>query len=49
MLETVSPVWKRVFGESHPETPKVQSALATVCEKLAAARAAATAESKTPP
>ena len=28
-LEDVERLWKRVFGEAHPETPRVQGALAT--------------------
>ena len=45
-LDSVAKSWKRVFGESHPETPRVQNALATAREKLA--RAAAS-ESQPPP
>ena len=45
-LDSVARSWKRVFGESHPETPRVQNALATAREKLA--RAAAS-ESQPPP
>ena len=45
-LEAVAKLWKRVMGERHPEMAKVQSALATVREKLADARAS---ESKPPP
>ena len=26
-LESVAPLWKRVFGQSHPETPQVYGAL----------------------
>ena len=47
-LEYVAKSWKRIFGESHPETPKVQRALAAAREKLARAAGAA-AESKPPP
>ena len=36
-LDSVAKSWKRVFGESHPETQKVQSALATARKKLARA------------
>ena len=39
-LESVEPLWKRVFGEAHPETPKLQKALANA-RKALAARAAA--------
>ena len=45
-LEGVAPLWKRVFGDSHPETPRVHNALASARLKLA--RAAAS-ESKPPP
>ena len=45
-LEAVAKLWKRVMGERHPEMAKVQSALATVREKLADARVS---ESKPPP
>jgi len=38
-LESVASSWKRVFGKSHPETPRVQSALATAREELARAAA----------
>tara|TARA_B100000459_G_C8502737_1_gene168115 strand:+ start:97 stop:699 length:603 start_codon:yes stop_codon:yes gene_type:complete len=48
-LDSVAKSWKRVFGESHPETPRVQNALATAREKLADARAAASNKSKPPP
>ena len=47
-LESVASSWKQVFGESHPETPTVQGALADACNMLARAPAAA-AESKPPP
>ena len=40
-LESVARVWTRVFGEAHPETPRVQSALATARKKLAHAHASA--------
>ena len=36
-IDSVAKSWKRVFGESHPETQKVQSALATARKKLARA------------
>ena len=42
-LEAVAKSWKRVFGDSHPETPRVQNALASAREKLARA---ASSESK---
>ena len=35
ILESVAPVWTRVLGEAHPETPMVQEALANSQEKLA--------------
>ena len=35
-LESVAPLWKRVFGPSHPETPLVQNALEDAREALAA-------------
>ena len=34
-LESIAPLWKRIFGEAHPETPKIQEALANVREMLA--------------
>ena len=37
-LEAVAKSWKRVYGDLHPETRNVQSALATAREKLADAR-----------
>ena len=41
-LESVLPLWKRVLGESNPETPRVQSALKHAREREAlAVRAAA--------
>ena len=39
-LESVAPLWKRVFGNAHPETPKVQAALKEAREVLAARAAA---------
>ena len=39
-LESVTLSWKRIFGQSHPETPSVQKALASA-RKALAARAAA--------
>ena len=45
-LKSVEMSYKRVFGASHPETQKVQNALATAREKLADARAS---EAKPPP
>ena len=38
-LESVLPLWKRVFGEAHPETPRVRAALEDA-QKALAARAA---------
>ena len=35
-LESVAPVWKRIFGLAHPETPNVQNALEAAREALAA-------------
>ena len=35
-LDSVAQLWKRVFGEAHPETPSVQSTLAAARKKLAA-------------
>ena len=35
-LESVAPVWTRIFGEAHPETPKIQAALANARVALAA-------------
>ena len=49
MLEETARLWMRVFGTAHPDTPKVQGALDVPRMKLAAARAAAVAESKAPP
>ncbi len=45
-LESVAISNKRILGASHPETQKVQNALATAREKLADARAS---EAKPPP
>ena len=45
-LEYVAKSWKRIFGKSHPETPKVQGALEIAREKLTHAAAS---ESKAPP
>jgi len=39
-LDSVAQLWKRVFGEAHPETPSVQAALANAREALAARAAA---------
>jgi len=36
ILESVARLWTRVFGEAHPETPRVQGALATARVALAA-------------
>ena len=41
ILESVAPLRTRIFGEAHPETPRVKHALATAREKLARALAAA--------
>jgi len=41
-LESVAPLWKRIFGEAHPETSKVQGAL-KVARKALATRTAASA------
>ena len=38
-LESVAKSWKTVFGDLHPETPKVQSALADARKLLADALA----------
>ena len=46
-LEGVAPLWRRVFGDSHPETPRIHDALASAREKLA--HAAAASEAKPPP
>ncbi len=48
-LESVIRFWKRVFGNLHPETQKVQNALDIARMKLARARAAASNKSKPPP
>ena len=40
-LESVAPLRTRIFGEAHPETPRVQRALATARKKLAHAHASA--------
>ena len=39
-LESVAPLWKRVFGNAHPETPRVQGALKQARAALAARAAA---------
>ena len=36
ILESVAPLWKRVFGPAHPETPCVQNALKDARKTLAA-------------
>ena len=41
ILGSVAPVWTRIFGEAHPETPLAQKALATARERLARALASA--------
>ena len=41
ILESVTPVWTRIYGEAHPETPKVQGALKDAREILARALASA--------
>ncbi|CAH0366653.1 unnamed protein product [Pelagomonas calceolata] len=46
-LESVAPLWRRVFGDSHPETPRIHDALANARERFA--RAAAASESESPP
>ena len=43
ILESVAQLWKRVFGEAHPETPQVQAALKDARETLAARAAASSA------
>jgi hypothetical protein len=48
-LESVATSWKQVFGQAHPETPKVQGTLEMARKKLADARAAASNKSKPPP
>ena len=45
-LEDVERLWKRVFGEAHPETPSVQAALANAREALAARAAASSSGAK---
>jgi len=35
-LESVARVWRRVFGEAHPETPLIRAALKDAREVLAA-------------
>jgi len=47
-LEAVVPLWERIHGKAHPDTPKVHNALANARKKLAAAAVAAFA-SKPPP
>ena len=42
-LEDVARLWKRVFGEAHPETPRVQGALKQARAALAARAAASSA------
>ena len=44
-LESVAKSHKRVLGESHPETPKIQGVLADARNRLARAVAAAESES----
>ena len=39
-LESVAPLRTRIFGQAHPETPRVQVALANAREALAARAAA---------
>ena len=41
-LESVAPLWTRVFGQAYPQTPKVQATLALARENLARAREAST-------
>ena len=38
-LESVAPLWKRVMGERHPETAKIQDALKEAREMLRLRRA----------
>ena len=45
-LESVAKSWKQVFGQSHPETPKVQSALKHARKALAARAAASSSGAK---
>ena len=35
-LESVAPLWKRIFGGAHPETPKIHGALKDARKALAA-------------
>ena len=35
-LEAVAPLWKRIFGDAHPETKKLQGALEEAHKALAA-------------
>ena len=44
-IDSVAKSWKRVFGESHPETPNVQGALEDAREVLALAAAASASKS----
>ena len=37
-LESLTPLWTRVFGASHPETPKMQGALKEARNALASRR-----------
>ena len=46
ILESVTLSWKRIFGQSHPETPSVQVALANAREALAARAAASSLGAK---
>ena len=39
-LEAVAPLWKRIFGDAHPDTPRIQGALKDAREALAARAAA---------
>ena len=41
ILESVAPVWTRIFGAAHPETRRVKLALAAAREILARALASA--------
>ena len=45
-LEDVARLWKRVFGGSHPETPKIQGALKEAREALARRAAASSSGAK---
>lgn len=38
-LESLAPLWKRIFGKAHPETPNIDLALEIAREKLAESRA----------